>query len=278
RRNPLRHRPAGKRRAPARPTAPLALDAERRRSAPALRQPARRLSGPAAGAGHHASHTHRHWSRADQLGLPRPALHQPLRRAAAHRQPARCRPTAARAAPAQRQLAAGCRALPPSRWRRARRPLPAGRGSPPHSIAVPSSPRHGGTPMTPARTLANALPLTLAGISTLVAAQCVPLRWDIRYDESAMLPVTSPSLSPGEVQSRTLPLPALTRLFLVGDDPRSLAWLEHHAEQLRQLGAAGLAVEVEDMSALERIRRRSEEHTSELQSRENLVCRLLLEK
>src|SRR5690606_41743119 len=33
-----------------------------------------------------------------------------------------------------------------------------------------------------------------------------------------------------------------------------------------------------DRMALERWRRRSEEHTSELQSRENLVCRLLLEK
>src|SRR5690606_42097185 len=32
------------------------------------------------------------------------------------------------------------------------------------------------------------------------------------------------------------------------------------------------------MSGISRERRRSEEHTSELQSRENLVCRLLLEK
>src|SRR5690606_41098136 len=31
-------------------------------------------------------------------------------------------------------------------------------------------------------------------------------------------------------------------------------------------------------SARERLEKRSEEHTSELQSRENLVCRLLLEK
>lgn len=108
--------------------------------------------------------------------------------------------------------------------------------------------------MTPARTLANALLLTLAGGTTLVAAQPAPQRWDIRHDESAMLPVSSPSLSPGEVQPRDLQLPALTRLFLVGDDPRSLAWLEHHAEQLRQLGAAGLAVQVADMQALQRIR------------------------
>src|SRR5690349_23408486 len=41
-----------------------------------------------------------------------------------------------------------------------------------------------------------------------------------------------------------------------------------HAED--QVGSAQLAVESE--------RRRSEEHTSELQSRRDLVCRLLLEK
>src|SRR5436309_4712936 len=38
--------------------------------------------------------------------------------------------------------------------------------------------------------------------------------------------------------------------------------------------AGGAGVEPEQVS----VRRRSEEHTSELQSRENLVCRLLLEK
>src|SRR5690606_40576061 len=37
----------------------------------------------------------------------------------------------------------------------------------------------------------------------------------------------------------------------------------HHHEQVERIGA---------------VLRRSEEHTSELQSRENLVCRLLLEK
>lgn len=109
--------------------------------------------------------------------------------------------------------------------------------------------------MTSARTLAHALLLTLTGGSTLATAQPAIQRWDIRHDESSMLPVSSPSLSPGEVESRDLELPALTRLFLVGDDPLSLAWLAEHVESLRQLGAAGLAVEVEDMSALERIRR-----------------------
>src|SRR5207302_7313460 len=42
-----------------------------------------------------------------------------------------------------------------------------------------------------------------------------------------------------------------------------------------QINAAAFACDVTDGAAVER---RSEEHTSELQSRENLVCRLLLEK
>src|SRR2546430_10207861 len=41
---------------------------------------------------------------------------------------------------------------------------------------------------------------------------------------------------------------------------------------------AGVTVRQLLSSSVERIRKRSEEHTSELQSQSNLVCRLLLEK
>src|SRR5690606_40455264 len=47
---------------------------------------------------------------------------------------------------------------------------------------------------------------------------------------------------------------------------------------LRQLDAAGMPVAVDLVYWARRREERSEEHTSELQSRENLVCRLLLEK
>src|SRR5690606_12602804 len=40
----------------------------------------------------------------------------------------------------------------------------------------------------------------------------------------------------------------------------------------------GLAIEEGTFQPLKEVNHRSEEHTSELQSRENLVCRLLLEK
>src|SRR5690606_10855886 len=153
-------------------------------------------------------------SGADQLGLPPPALQQPLRRVTTYAQPDRGRAPAARTPSAHWRLAAGRRSLPPPRRRHTGRPLPSWGGAPSGQAAVPSPPRIGRGPMTSARTLADALLLTLTGGSTLVTAQPVAQRWDIRHDESSMLPVSSPSLSPGEVESRDLELPALTRLFL----------------------------------------------------------------
>src|SRR3712207_7469290 len=50
-------------------------------------------------------------------------------------------------------------------------------------------------------------------------------------------------------------------------------------EHVLQVLAAGVGiVDDEDVVGLQRLGRRSEEHTSELQSRQYLVCRLLLEK
>ncbi|OUM38250.1 integrating conjugative element protein [Pseudomonas putida] len=67
------------------------------------------------------------------------------------------------------------------------------------------------------------------------------------------LPVHSTRLSPGAVPPRTLKLPGFTPLFLVGHDAASLQWLAQHAQQLQDLGASGLAVEVADARALRRI-------------------------
>src|SRR5690606_41379376 len=61
------------------------------------------------------------------------------------------------------------------------------------------------------------------------------------------------------------------------------------ADTVKQVDADGVVTGTPDRSSLRAVqtpqgfaepllRRRSEEHTSELQSRENLVCRLLLEK
>lgn len=73
-------------------------------------------------------------------------------------------------------------------------------------------------------------------------------------DEAWILPVRSVQLSPGPITPRTLNMPGLQPFFLVGGDPQSLTWLRQHAVGLREMGAAGLAVEVADTEALLRIR------------------------
>ena len=73
-------------------------------------------------------------------------------------------------------------------------------------------------------------------------------------DEAWILPVRSSHLSPGPITPRTLNMPGLQPFFLVGGDPQSLTWLRQHAVGLREMGAAGLAVEVADTESLARIR------------------------
>src|SRR2546428_8537343 len=58
---------------------------------------------------------------------------------------------------------------------------------------------------------------------------------------------------------------------------RSRAYnLEHHDAMVRPYD--GVVAAVRDLEPAQRAAPRSEEHTSELQSRSDLVCRLLLEK
>lgn len=73
--------------------------------------------------------------------------------------------------------------------------------------------------------------------------------------EAAMLPVRSTQLSPGDVPRRVIRAPGLTALFLIGDDERSRAWLRQRHAALRELGAVGLVVNVESMTALTALRR-----------------------
>jgi integrating conjugative element protein (TIGR03765 family) len=72
--------------------------------------------------------------------------------------------------------------------------------------------------------------------------------------EADMLPVRSALLTPGMVERRTIQAPGLYPLFLIGDDERSHAWLRRHAEILRGLGAVGLVVNVESLTALDALR------------------------
>src|SRR3712207_6917573 len=82
-------------------------------------------------------------------------------------------------------------------------------------------------------------------------------------------------------RSTLFPYPTLFR-----PPPLDPAARQHHAEHPRPVVAAGVLVDLRGAAELARHhdqRRveqlpRSEEHTSELQSRQYLVCRLLLEK
>lgn len=72
--------------------------------------------------------------------------------------------------------------------------------------------------------------------------------------EASMLPVRSPSLTPGTVARRVIEAPGLRPFFLVGDDDVSHAWLRRQATLLRERGAAGLVVNVETADGLARLR------------------------
>src|SRR3712207_7774977 len=85
-------------------------------------------------------------------------------------------------------------------------------------------------------------------------------------------------------RSTLFPYTTLFRSELLAHGPR-LGVVEavvrrEHVERVRaeQVGAEGLGLRVRAGKAGQRPGDRSEEHTSELQSRQYLVCRLLLEK
>ncbi|MCY1441906.1 integrating conjugative element protein [compost metagenome] len=73
-------------------------------------------------------------------------------------------------------------------------------------------------------------------------------------EDAWILPIRSSRLSPGPITPRSLNMPGLQPFFLVGGDSQSLTWLRQRAAGLREMGAAGLAVEVADSEALARIR------------------------
>ncbi|QKZ04194.1 integrating conjugative element protein [Pseudomonas eucalypticola] len=94
---------------------------------------------------------------------------------------------------------------------------------------------------------------------------------------SWVLPIHSARLSPGPVAPRELEMPGMTPLFLVGQDPLSLQWLSEHAQALQALGASGLAVDVADSDALQRIQATAPELPIWPVSGDDIAARLQLE-
>ncbi len=70
------------------------------------------------------------------------------------------------------------------------------------------------------------------------------------YGLTQHLPIRSPSLSSGAVEARHRPTRLLQPVFLVGTDPRSLAWLETNRERLKQMRAIGMLVQAENEAEL----------------------------
>src|SRR5207249_9820066 len=90
------------------------------------------------------------------------------------------------------------------------------------------------------------------------------------------------SMTPAPPALYTLSLHDALPIFPIGSDPRVklpfLANLDHHTSEIVRGASAALIVRVAGAGISFALNVRSEEHTSELQSRFDLVCRLLLEK
>jgi len=70
-------------------------------------------------------------------------------------------------------------------------------------------------------------------------------------DIQTLLPIRSPGLSPGSVQSRAHNRPFARPFFLIGSDPWSRQWLVKHRERLEAIGAVGMLVQADSLEDLQ---------------------------
>ncbi|MEZ8633690.1 integrating conjugative element protein [Vibrio lentus] len=70
-----------------------------------------------------------------------------------------------------------------------------------------------------------------------------------------MVPVSTPQLTPGKVERRTLKQSVSTPLFIVGDDALSHRWLSAKRDYLASIGAQGLVVNVKTKAGWQRFKR-----------------------
>lgn len=70
---------------------------------------------------------------------------------------------------------------------------------------------------------------------------------------AGLFPVTTPELSPGIEQRRSVKLNAITPVFLIGSDGQSRQWLLQFKDRLAAIGATGLVVAVPSLEAFKNL-------------------------
>jgi integrating conjugative element protein (TIGR03765 family) len=69
-------------------------------------------------------------------------------------------------------------------------------------------------------------------------------------DPESILPIQSPGLTAGRVQTRAHDRPFTRPFFLIGSDTWSRQWLQDHRERLKEIGAVGMLVQAETLEDL----------------------------
>ena len=74
-------------------------------------------------------------------------------------------------------------------------------------------------------------------------------------DIQSLLPIRSPGLTQGFVQSRKFNRPFARPFFLIGSDQYSRQWLIKHRDRLKAIGAVGMLVQADTINDLQAIAR-----------------------
>lgn len=87
-----------------------------------------------------------------------------------------------------------------------------------------------------------------------IQTQDVPKRLSEREWYGKLLPIKSSIMSPGVVYGESRDFKRLLHpVFIIGSDDQSMAWLENNRDQLIEIGAVGMLVEVTTIEELDRV-------------------------
>lgn len=97
-----------------------------------------------------------------------------------------------------------------------------------------------------------------------------------RVSVALALPVNTPELTPGTVTSRSLNLPGMPAVFVIGDDDLSRQWLTQRGGDLKRLNATGFVVNVTSLARLKDLQSRLPDNEMVPVSGSDLARRLQL--